>query len=62
MKKVAASHDDIYEEACTRIDEVVADVLEQLDEVADDADYQREWVIERFRDRFNSKVRKILHG
>ena len=54
------SEDELYEEAITLIDETVGDVVDTLKDVSDSHNYQFEWVIEKFRDRFNSKVRKVL--
>ena len=54
------SEDELYEEAVTVIDETVSDVVDTLKGIADSHNYQFEWVIEKFRDRFNNKVRKVL--
>lgn len=55
------NEDELYEEAITVIDETVSDVINTLKDVANSHNYQVEWVIEKFRDRFNNKVRKVLH-
>ena len=55
------SEDELYAEAVTVIDETVSDVIDTLQSIADSHNYQFEWVIEKFRDRFNNKVRKVLH-
>lgn len=54
------SEDELYEEAIATINETVEDVLDTLDDVARSHDYQLEWVIEEFRNRFNNNVRKVL--
>ena len=54
------NEDELYEEAITVIDETVSDVIDTLQSVANSHNYQFEWVIEEFRNRFNNNVRKVL--
>lgn len=49
----------VYKQAMKRIDELVEQVMQTCDEVADENHYDRIWVMERFRDRFNQAKRKI---
>lgn len=49
---------EIYNEAMERIDVLVEEVLETCLEVADENDYERVWVLERFREKFNKAKRK----
>lgn len=55
------SRDEIYEEAVTVVDEAANDVIDTLRDVAESNDYQFEWVVEKFRDKFNTKVRRLLN-
>jgi len=48
----------IYKEATKRIDEMVQEVFTMCDTVADLYDYEKEWVFERFRERFNKAKRE----
>lgn len=54
------SDDELYEEAMTTVDETVSDVIDTLRYVAESNDYEFGWVVERFRERFNNKVRRQL--
>ena len=47
----------LYKEAMERIDELVEEVVQTCIEVADENDYERVWVLERFRDKFNKAKR-----
>ncbi|WPQ60002.1 hypothetical protein [Paenibacillus polymyxa] len=49
----------LYEQAMERIDELVEEVFQICDDVADKNDYERDWVLDRFRERFN-KARRIM--
>lgn len=55
-----SSHDELYEKAITTVDETVSDVIDTLRYVAASNDYEFSWVVEKFRDRFNNKVRRML--
>lgn len=48
----------LYKEAMERIDELVEEVMQTCEEVADENHYERVWVLEKFRDRFNQAKRK----
>lgn len=48
----------IYKEAMERIDELVEEVIETCLEVADENHYERVWVLERFREKFNKAKRE----
>lgn len=48
----------LYKQALERIDELVDEVIQTCLEVADENDYEKIWVLERFRERFNKAKRK----
>lgn len=48
----------LYKEAMERIDELVEEVMQTCEELADENHYERVWVLEKFRDRFNQAKRK----
>ncbi|WP_192043673.1 hypothetical protein [Paenibacillus rhizovicinus] len=50
--------DELYKHAMKRIDELVEEVFQICDEVADENHYEREWVLDRFRARFSAAKRK----
>jgi Leu/Phe-tRNA-protein transferase len=52
-----SDEDKLYKEAMDRINELVEDVMQTCEEVADENDYERTWVLERFREQFN-KVKR----
>lgn len=47
----------LYKEALERIDELVEEVVQTCIEVADENHYERVWVLERFREKFNKAKR-----
>ncbi|MED3554205.1 hypothetical protein [Cytobacillus praedii] len=47
----------LYKQAMIRIDELVEEVMQICDEVAEENHYERVWVLERFRERFNKAKR-----
>ena len=49
--------DKLYYEAMEAIRALVDGVLQTCQDVADQNDYEKEWVIDRFREQFN-KVNK----
>lgn len=49
--------DDLYKEAMMRMDELVEEVLQFCDDVADNNNYERDWVLDRFREKFNKARR-----
>lgn len=50
--------DVIYKEAMTRMDELVEQVFNICDEVADINHYERDWVLEVFKEKFNKAKRR----
>lgn len=59
MRLCKLSEDEkVYKEAMKRMDELVDEVIQTCIEVADDNDYERSWVLDRFRSRFNTAKRK----
>jgi hypothetical protein len=53
-----SDEDKLYKEAMDRINELVEDVMQTCEEVADENDYGRDWVLDRFREQFNKAKRK----
>ncbi|WP_145142125.1 hypothetical protein [Paenibacillus sp. Y412MC10] len=52
--------DTIYKDAMKRIAELVEEVIQVCDEVADENHYERDWVLDRFREQFSkAKRRKV---
>jgi Leu/Phe-tRNA-protein transferase len=47
----------IYEQAMKRIDDLVDEVIQTCYDVADQNHYEKEWVLEQFRDAFNKAKR-----
>ncbi|EJW14067.1 hypothetical protein M5X00_26400 [Paenibacillus alvei] len=52
-----SKEDDLYKQAMKRIAELVDEVLQTCDDVADENHYEREWVLEQFRSQFNKSKR-----
>jgi len=53
------AEDELYKQAMKRIDELVEEVFERCDDVADKNHFDRNWVLERFREKFNATKRKM---
>lgn len=51
--------DNLYKQAMKDVKELVNTVMEQCKEFADEYDYEKFWVADRFREEFNKAVRKI---
>ncbi|WP_066297798.1 hypothetical protein [Bacillus sp. FJAT-29937] len=49
----------LYKQAMKRIAELVEEVFLIFDEVADENQYEREWVLDRFRAEFNKAKRTL---
>ena len=47
------NEDIVYQLAIERINQLVDEVIQICDEVAEDNHYEREWVLEEFRKAFN---------
>lgn len=47
------NEESLYKEAMQRIDELVKEVLIICNEVADENHYEKEWVLDRFREKFS---------
>lgn len=58
MKKDFAQ-EKIYNEAMKRIDDLVEEVIGICDGVAEENNYEKEWVFNRFQEKF-SKRKRIL--
>ena len=48
----------MYKEAMNRMDELVEEVIQTCNDVADENRYERVWVLEHFRKKFNTAKRK----
>lgn len=48
----------VYKQAMERMDELVEEVIQTCIDVADENHYEKEWVLDRFRAKFNSAKRK----
>lgn len=47
----------LYKQAMKRMDELVEEVFQICDDVADENHYESEWVLEAFRAKFNKAKR-----
>lgn len=47
----------LYKQAMKRMDELIEEVFQICDDVADENHYEREWVLEAFRAKFNKEKR-----
>lgn len=47
----------LYNQAMKRISELVEEVLESCDDLANENHYERDWVLDRFREQFNKAKR-----
>lgn len=52
-------NEKLYRAAMQRIDELVDEVLQIVNYVSEENMYERDWVISRFREKFNEKVKEI---
>lgn len=48
----------LYRDAMKCIDALVEEVFDRCDEVADTNHFEKEWVLERFREKFSQAKRK----
>jgi len=48
---------DLYDQAMQRVDELVEEVIETCCDVADENHYERDWILDRFREKFNKAKR-----
>ena len=58
MKGNKKTDDQLYKEAMRAMDELVEEVFKRCEEFADENDYEKTWVLERFREKFNRKRRE----
>lgn len=47
----------LYKDAMNRVAELVEEVFQICDEVADENHYEKDWVLEKFREQFNKAKR-----
>jgi len=51
--------EELLIDALRKMDELVDDVFEAINDVADQNDFEREWVIEKFREKFNRAKKEL---
>lgn len=51
------SEDKIYKQAMNCINDLVEEVIQRCDDVADENNYERDWVLEQFKNAFNKAKR-----
>lgn len=49
--------DSLYQDAMKKIDELIEDVFTHCEEVAEQNDYSKAWVLDIFREKFNRNRR-----
>ena len=54
--------DLLYRIAVKQMQRLADDVLDEVKMFADNNNYEKEWVLERFKEEFAKKVRKWKHG
>jgi hypothetical protein len=55
--KTIHTKDELYKQAMSRIDDLVKEVLQICYDVAEENHYEKDWVLEQFRDAFNKAKR-----
>lgn len=50
------------EDALNSVDFLVGSVIEDCNDVADQHNVEKDWVLEKFRDKITVKINKILKG
>ena len=55
---MSKTDDQLYLQAMAVVDRLVEDVLKTCGEVADENHFEKEWVLDRFREQFNKAKRK----
>lgn len=50
--------DDLYKQAVKDIRKLVDDVKEQCEQFAEDYQYEKAWVFDRFREELNKSIRE----
>jgi len=51
--------EELLIDALRKMDELVDEVFETIIDVADENNFEREWVIERFREKFNRAKKEL---
>lgn len=52
------SEDALYDQAVKEMKSLAKYVMQDIQEFADEHDYEKEWAVERFREEFNKIVKK----
>lgn len=52
--------DNLYKQAMTEMDRLANDIVKECIDFALDNDYDKEWVLDRFQERFQIAKRKVL--
>lgn len=55
-----STEDKIYIEAMIKVDDLVQDVFNMCEQIADQNNYEKAWVIDRFKEKFNRAKRENL--
>lgn len=53
---------EIYDKAIHAINDLCYDILQDLEIFADNNNYDREWVIDRFQEQFSKEKQRYLKG
>lgn len=59
VEKMDYTQEKIYQEAMQRIDDLVEEVVNICDEVAEKNNYEKEWVFHRFQEKFSKRKRNL---
>lgn len=54
-----SNEDEIYKQAIKRIDDLVEEVMQICSDVAEQNHYEKDWVLEQFRNAFNKAKRSM---
>lgn len=47
----------VYKQGLKDVENLVEEVIERCDDIADENDYEKEWVLEQFKNAFNKAKR-----
>jgi hypothetical protein len=62
LSKEDDENEKVYQQAMKRVDELVEEVYQTISYVAEENHYGKDWVLERFRERFNKSKRSFLES
>lgn len=52
-------NEKVYITAMQRVDELVEEVIQQCYELAEENEYEKNWIIARFKERLNKRVKAV---